>query len=195
MKAQYQRWQEKPLTYGCLLRSLIVVAVILFALAAGTLWVMNTQNMIQGPWASIFTVAFVILGVVFAFVQWYFPRSPDKSQASTNTTKVPPKTTSFIHKVTLANRLRHFTYINHPYANDNPDAIVFVAHNWNPSDEPAEIYNDHHIGVWYDKEVGQWSIYNEDKAEMTVGMAFNVMILDKPDFYPISGTPGLGMGV
>lgn len=206
MKTQYQSWQEKSLTYGCLLRGLIINAVIFVALGAGILWVMNAQNMIQGPWASLFTVAFVILGVMFAFLQWFFPRSPIESKTSiyTSETTITPtsgqsidsaRTNIFIHKVTIANRLRHFTYINHPLANDNPYAIVLVTHNWSPPGKPAEIYNNHHIGVWYDEPTGQWSIYNEDKTEMAIGMTFNVVVFDKPDSYPSLDTPGSGMGV
>lgn len=82
MEMQYKTWQERPLTYGCLLRGLIIYAAILVALGACILWVLNAQNIIQGPWASLFTAAFVILGVIFAFLQWYFPRPPINSKKS-----------------------------------------------------------------------------------------------------------------
>ena len=79
----------------------------------------------------------------------------------------------FVHKATAANTSGHITTINNPYANNNPDAILIVTPNWNPSGIGGT-YNNHAIGVWYNGS--RWTIYNEDGAAMPANAAFNVEV-------------------
>jgi hypothetical protein len=88
----------------------------------------------------------------------------------------------FIHTASDSNTDEHYphcTFIDSPYTNNNPNAIIFVTQNWIGN---RGIYNNHSIGVWYNTEPekwpGKWSIFNEDKAPMPPKAAFNVMVID-----------------
>ena len=80
-----------------------------------------------------------------------------------------------IHTADGNNTSNHFTYINHPDANNNPDAIIFVTQVWNPGGTQSGVYNNHNVGVEYANN-NYWRIYNEDLANMPLGASFNVMI-------------------
>jgi hypothetical protein len=41
-------------------------------------------------------------------------------------------------------------------------------------------YNNHPIGVWYDRDRSKWAIFNQDRAAMPVGADFNVAVLKEP---------------
>ena len=82
---------------------------------------------------------------------------------------------AFVHTTTAANIAGHYTYLDHPLTNDNPNAIVFVTQNWNPGGVGGT-YNDHPIGVWYSSGVKKWAIFNQDFASMPDGAAFNILI-------------------
>jgi hypothetical protein len=82
---------------------------------------------------------------------------------------------TFVHTATVGNIVGHYTFIDHPLTNDNPNAIVFVTQNWNPGGV-GDTYNDHPIGVWYSSASQKWAIFNQDSASMPDGAAFNVLI-------------------
>jgi hypothetical protein len=87
----------------------------------------------------------------------------------------------FVHFVTAQNISDSFpctTYVEHELTNDNPNAILFVTHNWNPLGMPSDQgqFNNHPIGVWYDEGAQRWAIFNEDEAAMSDGLAFNVSV-------------------
>jgi hypothetical protein len=91
----------------------------------------------------------------------------------------------FVHFVTAQNISGAFpctTYVNHPLTNSNPNAILFVTHNWNPLGMPSDQgqFNNHPIGVWYDEGIQRWAIFNEDQAAMSEGVAFNVSVRSYP---------------
>jgi hypothetical protein len=81
----------------------------------------------------------------------------------------------FIQRATSENIIENSTYLDNPQTNDNPEAVLFVAQNWNPEGSSGT-YNDHSIGIWYDTDRKQWAIFNEDGIVMPVGAAFNVAI-------------------
>jgi hypothetical protein len=63
--------------------------------------------------------------------------------------------------------------------NGNPDAKIFVVHDYTNS--PAnEGYINKEIGVWYDGS--EWTIYNEDPTDtLFTGATFNVLVIrDNP---------------
>ena len=71
----------------------------------------------------------------------------------------------FVHFVTPENISDTFpctTYVDHPLANGNPNAILFATHNWNPLGTPSNDgkFNNHPIGVWYDEGPQRWAIFN-----------------------------------
>jgi len=70
----------------------------------------------------------------------------------------PTDSAAFTHVATAGNSDQWVTYINHPLLNGNPDAIALATQNWNPGNG-GEIYNDHHIGIWYDTVEQKWSIF------------------------------------
>lgn len=85
---------------------------------------------------------------------------------------------SFVHLATAENTSAAATYVDHPYLNENPNAIFFVTQNYNPAWAEVGVYNDHEVGVFYSASEEEWSIYNEDQAAMVEGAAFNVLIAD-----------------
>jgi hypothetical protein len=85
-------------------------------------------------------------------------------------------TSVFVHFARTSNIVSNWTYIDHPLTNENPNAILFVTQNWNPSGI-GNVYNDQPIGVWYDDSEKKWGIFNQDfLTSMPDGAAFNVMV-------------------
>jgi hypothetical protein len=94
-------------------------------------------------------------------------------------------TTVFVHQATDENTTWNYTLIDHPLANDNPHALVFVTQNWNPGGVGGT-YNDHSIGVGYDDPTGKWAILNHDEADIPEGAAFNVMVKVHRVYLPLA---------
>jgi hypothetical protein len=94
-------------------------------------------------------------------------------QASFNVLARNPDAASFIHTATAYNTSSHITTIEHPLLSGNPNAIVIVTPNWNPGGSSG-VYNDHPIGVQYSNP--NWTIINQDLANIPLGAAFNVTI-------------------
>jgi hypothetical protein len=87
--------------------------------------------------------------------------------------------TVFIHHATPENISANSTYLDTPLTDGNPNAVLMVTHNWNPGGSSGK-YNNHPIGVWYDRNRSKWAIFNEDRAAMAVGADFNVAVLKEP---------------
>jgi hypothetical protein len=66
--------------------------------------------------------------------------------------------------------------------------LLFVTPNWNPLGAGG-VYHDHTIGV---ETSGDWSIVNEDLADMVAGAAFNVLVTNNWRYLPLvtSGLAG-----
>ncbi len=84
-------------------------------------------------------------------------------------------TSVFVHIARAGNINGHETYIDHPLTNNDPDAIVLVTQNWNPSGV-GNTYNNHAIGVWYSSSAKKWAVFNQDFAAMPTDAAFNVLV-------------------
>jgi hypothetical protein len=86
---------------------------------------------------------------------------------------VPDAATSFYKHVATDNF--YVTYLDNPMLNNNPDARIFVVHDY--TNTPAtEGYVNDEIGVWYDGS--NWTIYTENPADtLFTGATFNVLIL------------------
>jgi len=118
------------------------------------------------------------IGVWYAGNHWHLfnqDLAPMPENASFNILIPPTDAAAFTHVATLANSASQSTYIDHPLLNGNPDAIVFATQNWNPGGV-GNIYNDHHISVWYSTSEQKWSIFNQDLAGMPEGAAFNIYV-------------------
>jgi Tol biopolymer transport system component len=80
---------------------------------------------------------------------------------------------AFVHRANGSNTSSHITTIDHPLANNNPNAILLVTQNWNPGGAGG-VYNNRPIGVYYNGS--RWNIFNQNFAAMPAGASFNVEI-------------------
>lgn len=83
---------------------------------------------------------------------------------------------AFIQRANPENVSDNSTYIDDPRANGRPDAVLSVTQSWNPGGSGGGTYNDHPVGVWYDAKAEKWAIFNQDRAAMPEGAAFNVTV-------------------
>ena len=90
-------------------------------------------------------------------------------------TVVPPGENVLVHTAGAENIDGNLTVIDHPLANNNPDAMLQITQNWNPGGG-AGTFNDATVRVGYLNESGQWAIFNENGEDMPEGAAFNVVI-------------------
>ena len=84
----------------------------------------------------------------------------------------------FVHRATAENISVNSTYLDNPLTNGNPNAVLYVTQDWNPGGSGGT-YNNHPIGVWYDAGRKKWAIFNQDRANMPNGAAFNVAVLEE----------------
>ena len=83
------------------------------------------------------------------------------------------RSSHLVHAATSSNIVGNKTTINNSPINGNPNAFLYVTQNWNPNGQSG-VYNNAHIGVWYDSSASRWKIFNENGAAMPVGADFNV---------------------
>jgi V8-like Glu-specific endopeptidase len=85
-----------------------------------------------------------------------------------------PDDGAFIHFASVANTAEatDTTFMNNPNINAQPNARIFITHNWAPAGVPT--LNVHPTGVWFDGS--RWGIFNEDGAAMPATAAFNVWV-------------------
>lgn len=88
---------------------------------------------------------------------------------------LPQASEGFVHHAELTNIVGDTTILDNPLTNDKPDAVVSVTQNWNPGGGRG-VYNDHHVNVRYDENMGKWMVYNKDGAQLADGAAFNVAV-------------------
>ena len=116
---------------------------------------------------SIFSLAVAILAVQDV---WGQGPAPAARLRPVN----PGSASVFVHRAAASNISSNWTVIDHSLTNGNPAAVLLVTPNWNPEGSGG-VYNDHAVGVWYTN--GRWAIFNQDRAAMPAGAAFNVAIL------------------
>ena len=61
-------------------RFIIAIVAILFLIGGATLWILNSQGIIQGSWSGILLIIFTVLGIVIGLFQWLFPVTAPSSQ-------------------------------------------------------------------------------------------------------------------
>ena len=85
-------------------------------------------------------------------------------------------TADFLHVTTAATVQNWWSVIDHPATNGNPDAKLFVTHNWNPGGGVGT-YHETPVGVRYDEISGRWQISRQGGGSMPTGLSFNVTVL------------------
>jgi len=86
----------------------------------------------------------------------------------------------FLHQATASNIACGFsqcTVIDHPLTNNDPNAFLFITHNFNSSTIATSVNNPHPVGVQYLSTTSRWVIYNVDLSAMTEGALFNVLVV------------------
>jgi hypothetical protein len=86
-----------------------------------------------------------------------------------------PSNNFIVQRATTATAAGNSLYIDNPYSNGHPEAILYVMANWNAGG--VGVFNNHYIGVWYDITRGKWAIFNQDRQPIPPGTAFNVLIM------------------
>ena len=85
---------------------------------------------------------------------------------------VPNTGTSYFKQV--ATSTYYTTVIDNPLTNGNPDARLFVDHDYTNTSGSEGYVNDE-IGVYYDGT--HWTIYTESISDLWAGATFNVMVI------------------
>ncbi len=84
--------------------------------------------------------------------------------------------TNFVHTTASGNIVGNYTKIDSSATNGNPNAMVFITHNYNPNGSSGSFY-DYEPGVWYYNSAFQWNIFNEDwTSPMPPDVSFNVFV-------------------
>lgn len=149
---------------------------------------------------AILGLAILILAVEgFLVYRWYEQRSVENTTAN-ESTDTPSRTAvasdpsvdenmaaddatgelrgedAFVHRATSENIVDNSTYIDHPAANDNRNAVVLVTQL---SRAGVEVENASTVGVWFDANRDRkWAIFNQDLAPMPEGTLFTVVVLE-----------------
>ena len=93
---------------------------------------------------------------------------------------VPKASESFVHRADSDNTFGNTTYLQNPLTDGRPGVVVSVTQNWNPGGGGG-VYNNHPVGVFYDKKAKQWAVYNLDGAPMPDGAAFNIAVSESAE--------------
>lgn len=81
---QPSKWLEKQVsfTYAQLARFFFISLITIISIFVVVIWVLSTSGIISQVWASVFSVIFILFGILLAFLQWYAPRAPASAQTS-----------------------------------------------------------------------------------------------------------------
>jgi len=69
----------------------------------------------------------------------------------------------------------NMAWIDHWALNGSSTAQLTVTQSYNPPGSRG-VYNNHPIGVFYDRTVNKWAVFNQDRAPMPAGASFNVLL-------------------
>jgi hypothetical protein len=83
--------------------------------------------------------------------------------------------TGVLLRTTKSNVASDHTFVSNPLTNDNGNAIVFETANWDPGGRGGT-YNVPATGVYWDYGVTKVGVFNEDKSNMPLKAAFNLII-------------------
>ena len=125
-------------------------------------------------------VSFIILTAVAALSLAVFSTARQPLTASAHSQQADKPLSGccadvYTHVATAANTTANWTELDNNSTNGNPNAFVVVT----PNRGTGTTFDNHPIGVWYDAMQGRWAIFNQDKAAMPVGAAFNLYALSR----------------
>lgn len=89
-------------------------------------------------------------------------------------------TSHFVWTTTSSNVLSAFSIINNGATNGEPNALLFVTPAYDPGGVCGCATDSSPVGVIWLPGDSQWAILNEDLSDMPVGVAFNVLVVQKP---------------
>lgn len=106
--------------------------------------------------------------------------TPEEDDRAAGVAGVAPPASSdpasaFVHRAAPENTSANSTYLDNPLIDGNPSAVLYITQNWNPGGGEGT-YNDHPVGVWYDTNREKWAIFNQDRAAIPEGSAFDVLV-------------------
>ena len=78
----------------------------------------------------------------------------------------------FVHIATASNSTNNWTTIDNPNTNANPDAKLFITHNFG-------IFNDHVSGLWYSTSTSMWTIFSEDGTNIPENSEYHILVADE----------------
>ncbi len=121
---------------------------------------------------SLITSAFLIVFILVNFTP------PTTLARTTNSPNLANATSQpdiyFVHTATSANTSGAVTYLDHPLLNNNPNAIIIVTPNWNPSLVTGVDY-EKAFGVTYSATNKRWGVFSQDLSSIN-GQKFNIFI-------------------
>lgn len=79
----------------------------------------------------------------------------------------------FLHRATTGNSAEMNTFLDWPFINPRPDARTLLTQNWNPGGGNG-VYNNRHVGFWYQSPFPRWVIFNQNSETMPIGASFNL---------------------
>ena len=85
----------------------------------------------------------------------------------------------FVHRVLAANiepGAPHRTTITHPLCDGDPNAILIITPNYNPS-LTGGVIETHPLGVYYNPALNRWQIYHQDFTPIAQDSAYNVLVV------------------
>ena len=88
--------------------------------------------------------------------------------ASFNVSVPAADVATFVHTAGTGNISGPVTYLDNPVINSDPNAIVHVTQNWNPSGVGG-VFNDYPVAVLYSDYYGKWSVFNQNTSAMPEG--------------------------
>ena len=63
------KWQDTSQKLPSVWKRVGIILALLFAVAAATLWILNSLHIIQGEWSTVMPIVFTALAAVFGFWQ------------------------------------------------------------------------------------------------------------------------------
>ncbi len=81
---------------------------------------------------------------------------------------------AFSFEATPADIIPEAMIINHPFLNDNPDAIFVISHNWGIEGETSNVIVNIPVTLTYYE--GYWYVFTENSSNFEVGTKFNIMM-------------------
>lgn len=66
----------------------------------------------------------------------------------------------------------HVAVIDHPFLNNNPNALVYAIHNWNPAGSTIHQVDNHPLGVLYMNN--HWTVYHTDFEAILPNSYYNI---------------------